>query len=211
MNAASILRPSPGYSVTFEEDLGSQNLAGITTRHNIPSGNWWFIATTLSPIVIFQTYDDFNGIQNWTMNYRNPKSAMSRFGLGHWSSENVSLSTLVLLNNNLGNDHNTGALDLRANHCIYLHSPNLTNYNVLGPSGSRCCLARIAVNNGYGSILTHQHSGHMMDYIPCGGVTLQTLSFELRNANNEVVGMRGGHVSFFSVYLSVSPLVKKQQ
>ena len=134
---------------------------------------------------------------------------MSLFGLGHRSSENVSLLTLVALNNNLGNDHNTGALDLRANHCIYLHSPTLTNYKVLGPAGSRSCLARIAVNSGYGSILTHQHSGHVLDYIPCGGVTLRTLSFDLRNANNEVVDMRGGHVSF-SIIFSVSPFVYKK-
>ena len=123
---------------------------------------------------------------------------MSLLGLGHRASENVSLSTLVALNNILGNDHNAGAPDLRANHCIYLHSPSHTNYKVLGPSGGRSCLARIADNSGYGSILTHQHSGHMMDYMPCGGVALRTLSFELRNANREVVDMRGGHVFLFS-------------
>ena len=111
------------------------------------------------------------------------------------------MSTLIALNNVLGNDHNTGALDLRANHCVYLHSPTLAHYKVLGPAGSRSCIARIAVNSGYGSILTHQHSGHVLDYIPCGGVTLRTLSFELRNANNEVVDMRGGHVSFSIIFL----------
>ena len=140
------------------------------------------------------------------MNYRNPKSAMSLFGLGHRSSENVSLSTLVALNNILGNDHNTGALDLRANHCIYLHSPTLTNHKVLGPEGSRSCIARIAVNSGYGSILTHQHSGHVLDLIPCGGVTLRTIDFDLRKANHQPVDMRGGHVSF-SIVFSASPLV----
>ena len=161
------------------------------------------------PIEIFQASDDFNGIQNWTMNYRNPKSAMSLFGPGHRPSENVSLLTLVALNNNLGNDHNTGALDLRANHCIYLHSPSLTHYKALGPAGSRSCLARIAVNSGYGSIFTHQHSGHMLDYIPCGGVTLRTLSFDIRNANHEVVDMRGGHVSF-SIIFFFFPFLYKQ-
>ena len=121
---------------------------------------------------------------------------MSLLGLGHKSSESTPLSTILALGNVLGNGHNTGALDLRANHCIYLHSPTLTNYKVLGPAGRRSCLARVAVNSGYGSLLTHQHSGHVLDYIPCGGVTLRTLSFEPRHANNEVVDLRGGHVSF---------------
>ena len=70
-------------------------------------------------------------------------------------------------------------------------------------------MARIAVNSGHGSILTHQHSGHVLDYIPCGGVTLRTLSFELRNANNEVVDMRGGHVSFSIIFFSFPFGVKK--
>ena len=91
------------------------------------------------------------------------------------------------IGNDLGNTHFTGALDLRANHCIYLHSPTLTNYKVLGPAGSRSSIARIAVNSGYGSILTHQHSGHPLEYIPCGGVTLRTLSCEVRNANAPIV------------------------
>ena len=112
------------------------------------------------------------------------------------------------LGNDLGNEHHAGTLDLRANHCIYLHSPTLTHYKVLGPAGSRSVIARVAVNSGYGSILTHQHSGHVLDYIPCGGVTLRTLSCELRNANNELVFMRGGHVSF-SIMFSATPLVSK--
>ena len=146
MNATSIMQPNPGYVVTFEEDLGPLKIS----RSSLPDktfilANDDLLKKLVSPIVIFQTNDDFNGIQNWTMDYRNPKSAMSLFGLGHRSSENVSLSTLIALNNNLGNDHNTGALDLRANHCVYLHSPTLTNYKVLGPAGSRSCIARIAI------------------------------------------------------------------
>ena len=66
----------------------------------------------------------------------------------------------IALGINLGKYHYSGALDLRANHCIYLHAPQLSNYKVLGPSGSRSVIARVAANSGYGSILTHQHSGH---------------------------------------------------
>ena len=39
MNAASILRPSPGYVVTFEEDLGSYKLSVIVTRQHIHVDN----------------------------------------------------------------------------------------------------------------------------------------------------------------------------
>ena len=197
MNESSIFRPTPGYVVTFEEDLGAIKI----TRPSLPDktfilANDYLLQQLFSNNVLFQTYDDNNGIQPWTMNYTSPKSAMSLLGLGPRSSENITLFDLLSLGNDLGNTHFTGALNLRANHCIYLHSPNLTNYKVLGPASSRSCIARVAVNSGYGSILTHQHSGHPLDYVPCGGVTLRTLLFEIRNANIEVVEMRGGHVSF---------------
>ena len=207
MNESSIFRPTPGYVVTFEEDLGALKiLRASTADKTFILANDDLLQQLFSNNVLFQTYDDINGIQSWTMNYTNPKSAMSLLGLGARSSENITLFDLLSLGNDLGNTHFTGALDLRANHCIYLHSPSLTNYKVLGPAGSRSCIARIAVNNGYGSSLTHPHSGHPLDYIPCGGVTLRTLSFEVRNANNEVVEMRGGHVSF-SIIFNATPLV----
>ena len=209
MNESSIFRPTPGYVVTFEEDLGALKiLRASTADKTFILANDDLLQQLFSNNVLFQTYGDVNGIQSWTMNYTNPKSAMSLLGLGARSSENITLFDLLSLGNDLGNTHFTGALDLRANHCIYLHSPSLTNYKVLGPAGSRSCIARIAVNSGYGSILTHQHSGHPLDYIPCGGVTLRTLSFEVRNANNEVAEMRGGHVPF-SIIFNATPLVKK--
>ena len=50
--------------------------------------------------------------------------------------------------------------------------------------------------SGYGSILAKEHSGHMLDNIPCGVVCLGTLQFDLRDAHNEPVDLRGGHFNF---------------
>ena len=207
LNEASIFRPTADYVVVFDEELGSLKIS----RASLADKTFFLANDDLlqqlsSTDFLFQTYDADNGPVPWTMDFSNPKSAMPLVGLGPRSSVNKLMDHLVSLGNDLGNEHHTGALDLRANHCIYLHSPTLTNYKVLGPAGSRSVIARVAVNSGYGSILTHQHSGHVLDYIPCGGVTLRTLSFELRNANNELVFMRGGHVSF-SIIFSATPLV----
>ena len=194
--------------MTFEEDLGVLK----TERTSLLDKTFFLVNDDLlqqlyPPLIITQFNDGSNdGIQPWTLNRSEPKSAMSLLGLGPKSSEHATLNDLISLGDALGNTHYTGALDLRAHHCIYLHSPTLTNYKVLGPAGSRSCLARVAVNSGYGSILTHQHSGHVLDYIPCGGVTLRTIDFDLRNANNQPVDMRGGHVSF-SIIFSASPIV----
>ena len=205
LNESSILRPSPGYQVVFDEDRGALRFTRTgDVNQSFFLANDDLLQQISSTDFVFQTYD--NGTQPWTMNFANPKSAMSLLGLGPRSSANQLMSELVALGNSLGNYHYSGALDLRANHCVYLHSPTLTNYKVLGPAGSRSVIARVAVNSGYGSILTHQHSGHVLDYIPCGGVTLRTLQFDLRNARNELVDMRGGHVSF-SIIFSATPLV----
>ena len=207
LNEVSIFRPTPGYVVTFEEDLGALKI----TRNYTLNDKTFFLANDdliprLGNSVIYETYDPNNGQQPWPFDVNNLRSAMSYFGLGPRSDDSPSLDDLTSLGNVLGNTHFTSSLDLRPYHCVYLHSATLTNYKVLGPAGSRSCIARVPVNSGYGTILTHQHSGHVLDYIPCGGVMLRTLSFELRNANNERVNMRGGHVSF-SIIFSSSPLV----
>ena len=206
LNEASIFRPTPGYVVTFEEDLGALKI----TRDSTSDKTFFLANDDLIPLlgsnVIYESYDPNNGQQPYTLDVNRLRSAMSYFGLGPRSDDNPSLDDLTSLGNDLGNTHFTSSLDLRPYHCVYLHSATLTNYKVLGPAGSRSCIARVPVNSGYGTILTHQHSGHVLDYIPCGGVTLRTLNFELRNANNERVNMRGGHVSF-SIIFSSSPLV----
>ena len=64
MNAASIMRPTPGYVVTFEEDLGALKI----TRASLPDKTFTLANDDLlqqlsSNNVIFQTYENNNGIQ----------------------------------------------------------------------------------------------------------------------------------------------------
>ena len=122
LNESSIFRPTPGYNVTCEEDLGVLKIERTTALDK----TFFLVNDDLLqqlPDVITQTYDQNNGTQSWTLNRNDPKSAMSLLGLGPRSSENATYNDLISLGNSLGNTHSTGALDLRANHCIYLHSP----------------------------------------------------------------------------------------
>ena len=147
----------------------------------------------------------------YNINYKNPQSLMQLLGLGKRGSRNTLWPELfrLLQGSTLGTEFFTPAVDVRRHHCIYLHSPTLTNFRVLGPSGSRSCIARVPVTSGYGSILTSQHSGHVLDSIPCGGVTLRTLQFELRNAYNQPVDLRGGHISFSIIFSANAIFFKK--
>ena len=102
----------------------------------------------------------------------------------------------VIQSNGLFTLEHSGAIDVRRCASIYLHSTTLTNYKCLGPAGSRSILAKIPVNAGQGNVLVYQHSGHILDYTPCGGSTLQTINFDLRSGDNEPIDLRVGFVSF---------------
>ena len=110
------------------------------------------------------------------MHYAMPTSSLPILGLGARSSHNAAYADIMALGNSLGNAHSLATLDLCSVHTVYVHGPMLTNYKVLGLAGSRSVIARIAVDGLAGSILTHHHSMHMLDFIPCGGATLQTLN-----------------------------------
>ena len=131
MNETSISRQTPGVNVTFEEDLGVLKI----DRESLLDKTFFLVNDDLlqqlyPPLITAYCNDNVNGVQPWTLNRSEPKSAMSLLGLEPKSMEHGTLNDLISLGDALGNTHYTGALDLRANHCICLHSPTLTNYKV---------------------------------------------------------------------------------
>ena len=124
MNETSIFRPTPGYNVTFEEDLGVLKIE----RTSLLDKTFFLVNDDLlqqlyPPLITTEFNDDVNGIQPWTLNRSEPKSAMSLLGLGPKSSEHATLNDLISLGDALGNTHYTGPPDLRANRCIFYMSP----------------------------------------------------------------------------------------
>ena len=206
MNAASIL--GSVYNVTYNEDAGTVSIALAQVSGTVNS--FYPVDDDLLRNTSFQLL--FNTLTTpaltpYTLDYNNTQSCMQLLGLGRRSSLNTNYGALLeaTLQDSLLTTTTTGAVDIRRTHSLCLHSPTLTNYKCLGPAGSRSILARLNVTSGYGSILHQSHSGHLLDYTPCGGVTLQTIRFELRNADNEPVDLRGGHISF-SLLFADSPL-----
>jgi len=111
---------------------------------------------------------------------------------------------LASLNDTLGlrgsyaqaNSHDTGHTDIRNYHTLFLHSSSLGSYNTIGPLGVKSVLVRIPVTVDYGDIVRQHHSGLVHDYIDCGGQTLRTLQFSLRDGWNREVDIQGGNLSF---------------
>ena len=112
----------------------------------------------------------------YTLNWAAPEDCCGLLGLASGSSKSVTYARLPdLMVATRPNRNNTEHIDVCRHHWLYLHSQALANLRALGPGGSRTVLARVPVASTFGGISLKQHSGHVLDFQPCGGRTLRTL------------------------------------
>ena len=139
-----------------------------------------------------------NTLAPYALNFRDTQDCLGLLGFSRGASGNVKWPQLEadLAAQQLPTVQTTQHVDVRSRHVIYLHSNALSNLRTIGPAGSRTVCARIPVNSMFGGIVTRTHSGHPLDCVPCGGRTLRTLDFQVKDSFNELVDFRGGHVSF---------------
>ena len=177
MNAGSLGGTGGIYTVTYSLDLGSM----VFERNPKDNADSFILVNDdLLADPQFQTALPFKTGANqvdWAPDFRDPSSAMGYLGFGKRSTKNLNFAGLsnILAASSLLHIEHSGAIDVRRTSAIYLHSSSLTNFRVLGPAGSRSILAKIPVSQLHGGVLVHQHSGHILDVIPCGGVTFQQL------------------------------------
>ena len=110
----------------------------------------------------------------------------------------------TVTNQALQTSHQTGFVDLRSKHSLFVHSPSFRDYQSIGPRGVRTILAKIPVQSAYGSIIVYEHSGHVLDYLSITSGALKTLRFELRDARGNLVDLKGGHWSM-TILLTEKP------
>ena len=89
----------------------------------------------------------------------------------------------------------TGAIDVRRLHNVYVRSRALSNMNTIGPSDAQSLLCKIPVTNQPGDVLSRYHNGAVHDYIACGGRTLSSLDFFVTDYAGNAVDLRGGTLS----------------
>ena len=91
--------------------------------------------------------------------------------------------------------HESGLIDLRRVHSLYVHSPSFGAYNSVGPRGERTILAKIPCSVGYGQLVVFQGAASEHDYIEAGVSGLTTLRLELRDAGGRLLNLHGTHWS----------------
>ena len=135
---------------------------------------------------LFEAYDlDFN----------NTKSAHELLGLGKGSSVNAKTAQIIAImdQQDLAYTFETGAVDVRRVNNVYVHSQALSNRNVISlMAGARTTICKIPVLGSMGDVLHRAHSGHHLDFVDVGNKMLTTLDFEVRDAQNRLLNLRGG-------------------
>ena len=135
---------------------------------------------------LFEAYDlDFN----------NTKSAHELLGLGRGSSVNTKTAQMITImdQQDLAYAFETGAVAVRRVNNVYVHSQALSTRNVISlMAGARTTICKIPVLGQVGDVLHRAHSGHHLDFIDVGNKMLTTLDFEVRDAQNRLLNLRGG-------------------
>ena len=104
---------------------------------------------------------------------------MGLFGLDVGTSANLELPALLQLlgQGGLNSSQETGTIDIRRVHNVYVHSNPLSNNNVIGTDGGRTTLVKIPVLGQIGDVLHRYHSGHACDFVDVSSKTMSTPRF----------------------------------
>ena len=101
----------------------------------------------------------------------------------------------------------TGSIDVRRLHNVYVRSRALSNINTIGPADSQTLLCKIPVTNQPGDVLSRYHNGAVHDYIACAGRSLSSLDFFVTDYEGHPVDLRGGTLSIELLFLRNAYLI----
>ena len=128
-----------------------------------------------------------------------------------WNGPAYDKSNLQSANNIISNttDYSTAyvqsnpmykQLNLHAIRNVYIHSPNLGNFNTLGPKGEQTIIKKVPVNNNYSEMIFSDYNAGQMDALDCSKQTLRQLQFILTNVDGVEIPFNGNHVSFSIIF-----------
>ena len=96
-----------------------------------------------------------------------------------------------------------GALNLQPIRNIYIHS-SIGNYNTLSNWGSQTIVKKIPVTANSGDYIFDQvMTGN--DFGDCSKQTVRSISFELKDSNNNYIPMHGNNLSFSVIFSRMNP------
>ena len=93
----------------------------------------------------------------------------------------------------------SGMINLQGFRSVYISSSTMCSYNTLGPQGEQNIIKKISTNADFGYlIIDHVVSDH--DYLSCERMTLNTISFQIRDVKGNLIPFHDSPVSFTIVF-----------
>ena len=86
---------------------------------------------------------------------------------------------------------------------MYISSPNLGNFNTMGPRGEWNIIKKVPVSADYNQMIFDQVITNM-DYLDCSRQSLKTIEFHLKDVNGNFIPLHGANVSFSIVFNKIS-------
>lgn len=103
---------------------------------------------------------------------------------------------------NQTNPYESGFLNFLGFNTLYLHSPDLGNFNTIGPQGESSIIKKIPVIASFGNtIINDTILPH--DYLDCSKQTLKTVSFRLCDVHGKTIPLHQSNWNFSIIFSSV--------
>lgn len=149
----------------------------------------YITAESQSEIKVF-TDDELKGVNNWSGPAYNSSDLMSANEvLGNYNMQYYTQQTFE-----------SGVVDLRRVHNVYITSANLSTFQTLGPRGESNIIKKIPVTTDYGfTIFDNVVASH--DWIDVSKQLLKTLEFRLSDAYGRTIDLRGMPISFSLIFI----------
>ena len=194
-----------GADLATELNLKINQQLTITGKPNFFQVNFNAKKNTISLSTVY------NEITFQILTFKDIKSQLNNTWIGDVYDSNNSQDMNDILRNNIGYskffDSNlpyiSGVLDLQLIRNIYFHSPNLSNFNTIGPLSESSIIKKNAVSADYNQMIFDQVLVSN-DFIECSRQWRQ-LEFSLKDVKGNIINLHGGHISFSIIFSITNP------
>ena len=97
----------------------------------------------------------------------------------------------------------TGFLDLRNTHNIYITSPNLGSFHTLGCRGEQNVIKKVSVSSDFGYVIFDSVVANH-DYIDVSKKYLKTMELNLRDVKEHIINLHNAHWSMSIIFSMIN-------
>ena len=178
-----------------------EKLPNITTIQCSYDGTTHKLSITINADIEFQFLTDKELLNPATLTAGNFAWNGSAYDTNSLKSANAIISNTA--NNSTAyanvypfNNH----LNLQPIRNIYIHSPNLGNFQTLGARGEQTIIKKVPVSSNQGEMIFSDYTSSGYDMLDCSKQTLRQLEFRLTNVDGIEILLNDNHVSFSIVF-----------